>query len=100
MSLLDQSRSLAHVQGLTPNSNQLMVPHPLEGPPNPDVLLALLARNKALEVQLFGRPFCPYTTKAAEDYSKLILRVTFIASQEPGRFNALSSGFSHKHRLQ
>ncbi|KAK4880248.1 hypothetical protein RN001_008394 [Aquatica leii] len=49
MSLLDQSRALTHVQGLTPSGNQLMVPHPLEGPPNPDVLLALLARNKALE---------------------------------------------------
>lgn len=49
MSLLEQSRALTHVHGLTTGANQIMPPHPLEGPPNPDVLLALLARNKGLE---------------------------------------------------
>lgn len=49
MSLLEQSRALTHVQGLASGGSQIMPPHSLEGPPNPDVLLALLARNKALE---------------------------------------------------
>lgn len=49
MSLLEQSRSLVHVQGLPPNAPSLLPPHPMEGAPNSDVLLALLARNKSLE---------------------------------------------------
>lgn len=49
MSILDQSRGLAHIQGMPPGGQPIMPPHPLEGPPNSDVLLALLARNKALE---------------------------------------------------
>lgn len=51
MSLLEQSRAIAHVQGIsTGSSSNLLSPHPLDsGPPNPDVLLALLTRNKALE---------------------------------------------------
>lgn len=49
MSILDQSRGLAHIQGMPPGGQPILPPHPLEGPPNSDVLLALLARNKALE---------------------------------------------------
>lgn len=51
MSLLEQSRAIAHVQGLpTGASSNLLSPHPLDSStPNPDVLLALLTRNKALE---------------------------------------------------
>lgn len=52
MSLLEQTRAaMAHVPGLGTNPpSQLLPPHPLDNaPPNPDVLLALLARNKALE---------------------------------------------------
>lgn len=49
MSLLEQARGLSHVQGLPPGASSLIPPHPLEGPPNSDVLLALLARNKSLE---------------------------------------------------
>lgn len=51
MSLLEQSRAIAHVQGIPPGApSQLLSPHPLDSSaPNPDVLLALLTRNKALE---------------------------------------------------
>lgn len=52
MSILDQSRSLPHIQGLPPVSQSLVTPHGPDGPPNPEVLLALLARNKALEGKL------------------------------------------------
>lgn len=57
MSLLEQSRAIAHVQGIPPGApSQLLSPHPLDSSaPNPDVLLALLTRNKALEGMLFER---------------------------------------------
>lgn len=53
MSILDQSRGIPHIQGMPPGGQPLIPPHPLEAPPNSDVLLALLARNKALEGKLF-----------------------------------------------
>lgn len=53
MSILDQSRTLSHIQGLPPVSQSLVTTHTPEGPPNPEVLLALLARNKALEGMKF-----------------------------------------------
>lgn len=51
MSLLEQSRAIGHVQGLPAGApSQLLSPHGLDSSaPNPDVLLALLTRNKALE---------------------------------------------------
>ncbi|KAG5884667.1 hypothetical protein JTB14_033205 [Gonioctena quinquepunctata] len=49
MSILDQSRALPLIQGMPPVSQPMMPPHNIDGPPNSDVLLALLARNKALE---------------------------------------------------
>lgn len=49
MSILDQTRTLPHLQGMPPGSQPLMPPHAMDGPPNSEVLLALLARNKALE---------------------------------------------------
>lgn len=50
MSLLEQSRAISHVQGLAASTGQILSPHPLDSSaPNPDVLLALLTRNKALE---------------------------------------------------
>lgn len=49
MSILDQSRGLPHLPGLPPGGPPMIPPHPMEGPPSSDVLLALLARNKALE---------------------------------------------------
>ncbi|XP_057651181.1 LIM/homeobox protein Lhx3 isoform X1 [Diorhabda carinulata] len=52
MSILDQSRTLAHIQGLPPVTQSMMPPHSMDGPPNSDVLLALLARNKALEATI------------------------------------------------
>lgn len=52
MSMLEQSRALSHVQGLPPGAPPMLPPHAMEGPPNSDVLLALLARNKALEGKL------------------------------------------------
>lgn len=53
MSILDQSRALSHIQGIPPVSQTLVTAHTPEGPPNPEVLLALLARNKALEGKTF-----------------------------------------------
>ncbi|XP_050500863.1 LIM/homeobox protein Lhx3 isoform X1 [Diabrotica virgifera virgifera] len=52
MSILDQSRTLPHIPGLPPVSQPMMPPHAMDGPPNSDVLLALLARNKALEATI------------------------------------------------
>lgn len=49
MSILDQSRALPHIAGMPPGSQPIMPPHAMDGPPNSEVLLALLARNKALE---------------------------------------------------
>lgn len=51
MSILEQSRALpTHIPSMTPTSQPLLPPHAMvDGPPNSDVLLALLARNKALE---------------------------------------------------
>lgn len=49
MSILDQTRSLPHIPGMPPVSQALVTTHTPDGPPNPEVLLALLARNKALE---------------------------------------------------
>lgn len=49
MSILDQTRALPHIAGMPPGSQPIMPPHAMDGPPNSEVLLALLARNKALE---------------------------------------------------
>lgn len=79
MSLLEQSRAISHVQGLnTGTTAQILSPHTLDttsnvlmdsSAPNPDVLLALLTRNKALE----GKTFYPYTSQTKiYDHSKLI----------------------------
>ncbi|KAF7269373.1 hypothetical protein GWI33_017624 [Rhynchophorus ferrugineus] len=49
MSILDQTRTtLSHIPGLPPPPG-MMTPHTSDGPPNSEVLLALLARNKTLE---------------------------------------------------
>lgn len=49
MSILDQTRTtLPHIPGLPPPTG-LMAPHAPDGPPNSEVLLTLLARNKSLE---------------------------------------------------
>ncbi|CAH0557851.1 unnamed protein product [Brassicogethes aeneus] len=49
MSILDQARTLPHMQSMPPGSQPLLPPHNIDGSPNSEVLLALLARNKALE---------------------------------------------------
>lgn len=47
MSLLESSRGIP--VGLPPGASSMLTSHSLDGTPNSDVLLALLARNKALE---------------------------------------------------